>query len=356
MFRILSHYTTFALFLYAVGVSDAVAQSLVLNGYYDCQRATNGRAYCKRQDTNAYAPVTDDFFAQYEAARTGKPVQAPVVNNSSNTNATVNNNVVVLLTTEASDIRGQLLIMTKMVEEQKSLRSSNQSDTVAIDDTIKAIEERIVELKQKFREKTTELSKYQTSIKPDDADQVISARRESEIQTKIPYYIPGTKETGEFWVEPFVSDTGELAFNFQFVDVASTSANKVRSTIKMNPDELTKVRESLLKAADNSRKAHAKGIRKEFQLRMTCFPTDDCPPEGKKIEKKRSTEVIFKIYEDGSTGARIQINKGTFEEGYNISIGSANLLQAYINHMITVGKTEHDAGSTDEEQLRQMFK
>lgn len=355
MLRILPRIFTLVIALAALNASDVAAQSLILNGYYDCQRATNGRAYCKRQDTNAYAPVSEEFFSQYEAARTGKPV-TPVTNNSTTTTATVNNSVVIVLTGEASDIRGQILIMNKMLEEQKSLRVSSQGDAEAIDETIKAIEERIVELKSKFREKTTELSKYQSSIKPDDADQVITARRESEIQTKIPYYIPGTKETGEFWVEPYVSDAGELAFNFQFVDTASTSANKIRSTIKMNPDELTKVRESLLKAADNSRKAHAKGIRKEFQLRLTCFPMDECPPEGKKIEKKRSTEVIFKIYEDGSTGARIQINKGTFEEGYNISISSANLLQAYINHMILVGKTEHNAGSTDEEQLRQMFK
>jgi hypothetical protein len=60
------------------------------------------------------------------------------------------------------------------------------------------------------------------------------------------------------------------------------------------------------------------------------------------------------IYEDGRTAGRIQLNKGLFEEGYNISVDSASMLQAYFKHVLTEGKEE--AGSRTDDQLKQLFK
>jgi hypothetical protein len=350
--------------------SEVAAQSLVINGLYDCQRATNGRAYCKRQGApngSAYAPVSEEFFNQYEAARTGRPTQpavatpaqAPEVVNQSAVNqsatSTTNNVVIVNLTAEASDIKGQMAILQQMLSEQKALAKQTPDDSGS-EASVKEIEARLDALKSTFHDKTVELSKYQTSIKPDDADLQISARRESEIQTKIPYYIPGTKESGEFWVEPVVSDEGALQFKFQFVDVESEAANKIRSSITMDADQLEKTKNALLKTGDDSKKAHEKGIRREFALRLTCFPDADCPPEGQKIAGKASTEVLFEVHEDGSTNARIQRNKGLFEEGYNLSVGSALLLQSYINHVLVTGKNEHEMGSATTEKLKELFK
>ena len=66
--------------VFAIGsIVGAEAQSLVVNGYFDCQRATNGRTYCKRQGVptaSQWTPVGEDFFVKYEAARTGM-VPAP---------------------------------------------------------------------------------------------------------------------------------------------------------------------------------------------------------------------------------------------------------------------------------------
>jgi len=45
----------------------------------------------------------------------------------------------------------------------------------------------------------------------------------------VPYYIPGTPETGEFWIEPFVTDTGELAFNLKFIDLAAENEKNAGS-------------------------------------------------------------------------------------------------------------------------------
>lgn len=338
-------------------ISDSRAQSLVLEGWTACQRATNGRAYCTRQGSSNFQPVSDEFFARYEAARTGKPVAPPVVVVSppAQQTTTVNQVVIVGLMGEASGIRGEIALLTKIIEQQKAI-ARNSADAEDVSETVRILDARLKLLKDNFRQKTVELSKYQTSIKPDDAEMHITARKESETFPKIPYYIPGTQETGEFWVEPYVSDAGVLLFRFQFVDVNSRSANQIRSTIVMSPVELERTKLALIKSAKNSRLAHEKKVRRKIDVRVDCFPDTDCPPEGRKIDNRSSTEVIFSINEDGSTSARIQRNKGRFEEGYNISIGSARLLQAYIHHVLVAGQTEHEIGSASIDELKDMFR
>ena len=86
--------------------------------------------------------------------------------------------------------------------------------------------------------------------------------------------------------------------------------------------------------------AHDKHIRgRDYSQRAACFPVDQCPAEGAaKRTGTSSTEIDFKVYEDGRTAGRIQRNKGQFAEGYNISIDSAKMLQAYLNYVLTEGK------------------
>jgi hypothetical protein len=348
---------------------DVFAQSIVINGLYDCQRATNGRAYCKRQGapaSNLYEPVSEDFFASFEAARTGKAPQTTVVvapkevtTNNVTTNQTVNNTVnstvVIQLKSEAVDVRGQIAVLTMVVEEQKKMLQSG-GDEAVINETIASLQERIVELKKSFDDKANTLAnQYATPIKPDDADLALTARKASEIYPKVPYYIPGTPETGEFWIEPVVSDTGTLIFRFKFVDVKSTAAEKVRSSIEMKPEELEKTQKALVKLVANSKIAHEKKIRRKLDVRLECFPAADCPPEGQKLDAKASTEIIFSINEDGSTSGRIQRNKGKYEEGYNVSVKSGLVLQAYINHVLTEGKADFEAGSASQEDLKKLF-
>jgi hypothetical protein len=198
--------------------------------------------------------------------------------------------------------------------------------------------------------------RYGTPIKPEDSDKHATARKLSEIYARIPYYIPGTKETGEFWFEPVVKDTGTLFFRFQFVDPDSSAPDKVRSTIEMSPEDVSKTRAALEKASRNSQIAHAKKIRRNVRVRMDCFPEADCPEEGKKLAGKSSSEIIFQVYENGSTAAIIQRNKGRFEEGYNMSIESARCLAAYIQYVMEEAKTEFEAGSRSDEEVKQLFR
>jgi len=339
----------------------AHAQSLVLDGWYDCQRATNGRAYCKRQGSNSYHPVTDDFFRRYETARTGVAPPAPVVVAPQTTVTEINQNVIVLnLKNDASDLKGQIDLLDKIMAEQREIQrngiESKNGNALAVEQTLKVIELRLKDLRASFHAKTVALGRYETSIKPDDAGLKITARKESEIYTKIPYYIPGTEETGEFWVEPTVTDKGDLIFKFQFVDVKSRAANKIRASIPMLSSELERTKDAMLKASKNSILAHDKKIARKLDVRLDCFPEKDCPVEGGKLADHASTEIIFSINDDGSTGVRIQRNKGVYQEAYNLSIGSALLLQAYINHVLKAGTTEYEMGQKSTEDLKAMFR
>ena len=80
------------------------------------------------------------------------------------------------------------------------------------------------------------------------------------------------------------------------------------------------------------------------------------PPDGETVAGKSSTELRFNIYEDGSTAGRIQRNKGCYVEGYNMSIDSALLLQAYIAHVISEAKLDFRQGTQTKDDLNKMFR
>lgn len=348
-------------FMFVLGFSTSLsAQSPVINGLYDCQRATNNRVYCKKQGApldNQYQPVSDEFFASYEATRLGRVIAPPVTNNNQQNNLQVNNTIIIQLKADVADVKGEIDLLNQVVLEQKKLLDKGGDAVALYSETVTVIEERVVELKSELSKKLKTISSsYLTPVKPDDADLGITARRVSEIYPKIPYYIPGTKEIGEFWLEPVVSDSGVLIFRFKFVDVKSKLAEKIRGSIEMKPDEVEITQKALLKIASNSKLAHEKKIRRFVSARVACFPMTDCPPEGQKIEGKASTELIFTVNEDGATSGRIQRNKGRFEEGYNFSVKSGLLLQAYMNHVLNEGKAEFEASSATDEDLKKMFR
>jgi uncharacterized protein len=256
-----------------------------------------------------------------------------------------------------ADLSAQIATLSKVLEEQKKqqVESTDIEEKPAIEQTIVAINLRIEVLQKEFTEKEVTFGRYLTSIKPNDRDLYLTARKASQLYPKVPYYIPGTNETGEFWVEPKVTDTGELMFNFRLIDPAAEN-DTTRSLINMNLEQLELSQKALFKLFKNSVIAHEKKIRENYTKRVICFPTDQCPEERQKGEKgKTSTEVVFMIYEDGSTGGRLQQNKGAFQEGVNFSIDSALLLQAYLAHVIKEAKLEFESGTRTQKQLDEMF-
>jgi len=260
-----------------------------------------------------------------------------------------------VLNKRIGDLTAQLDALAKVLAEQKTLKQAEPNSHPEIDQTIDVINIRINALQEDLRAKDATFSTYLTSVRPNDRDLYMSARKAAEIYPRVPFYVPGTTETGEFWVEPGVSDTGEQVFALKFVD-PQADLEKVQSQIDLSLDEIEEMQRGLLRIHDWSTKSHDAKIRRAFEKRVTCFPQADCPPDGETIDGKSSTELRFLIYDDGSTAGRIQRNKGRYVEGYNFSIDSGLLLQAYIAHVVTVAKLDFRQGTATKEELDKLFK
>jgi len=339
-----------------VPVSLAQGVDVIVDGWTGCERATNGRAYCQRLGSTNYQPVPEDIYHRYVRAKRGDSTPDPV--NRAPAPVLEPTGEVLAIVQKISAIQSQVRIFEVLRERQgKQLGTISEPDDV--DDvraTVKALSDQIDRLKSSLREAEGRARQYRTPIRPEDYDKHSTARKLSEIYPRIPYYIPGTKETGEFWFEPVVKDNGTLIFKFRFVDAESIAPNKVRSTIEMTPEDVSKTQAGLLKAARSSKVVHAKKIRRNLRVRMDCFPESECPEEGRKLPGKSSSEIIFQVYENGSTAARIQRNKGLFEEGYNMSMESARCLAAYIQYVMEEAKMEFDAGSKSDEEVKKLFR
>ena len=215
------------------------------------------------------------------------------------------------------------------------------------------LDKKIEELK-KLRESlaASYLSKYNTPIYPVNINLGTTAFRYSEIFPSIPYYIPGTKEVGEFLVQPVVSNKGQLTYEFTFLD-PSAKYNKEREQIVVVNTDMGSLIDGLDKVREWTETAEKQNVRRRFEKVASCFPNSDC---GERQVGKSSTEVVFQIYENGSTSGKLQRVKGEFVSGYNMSVESTVLLGAYLKYMRDIGEQEFKVGSMTEKDLDTMFK
>ena len=215
------------------------------------------------------------------------------------------------------------------------------------------LDKKIEELK-KARESlaASYLSKYNTPIYPVNINLGTTAFRYSEIFPSIPYYIPGTKEVGEFLVQPVVSNKGQLTYEFTFLD-PSAKYNKERDQIVVVNTDMGSLIDGLDKVREWTETAEKQNVRRRFEKVASCFPNSDC---GERQVGKSSTEVVFQIYENGSTSGKLQRVKGEFVSGYNMSVESTVLLGAYLKYMRDIGEQEFKVGSMTEKDLDSMFK
>ena len=215
------------------------------------------------------------------------------------------------------------------------------------------LDKKIEELK-KLRESlaASYLSKYNTPIYPVNINLGTTSFRYSEIFPSIPYYIPGTKEVGEFLVQPVVSNEGRLTYEFTFLD-PSAKYNKEREQIVVVNTDMGSLIDGLDKVREWTETAEKQNVRRRFEKVASCFPKADC---GVRQVGKASTEVVFQIYENGSTSGKLQRVKGEFVSGYNMSVESTVLLGAYLKYMRDIGEQEFKVGSMTEKDLDSMFK
>jgi hypothetical protein len=179
----------------------------------------------------------------------------------------------------------------------------------------------------------------------------VSAFRASDTFPKVPFYIPGTNEIGETLVTPRVSDEGYLNYKFDFIDPVA-SYDKVRDTVLIPHDSIDELINGMGKIDEWTQVAQENGVNRRISKAAACIPTGACEVKKAGIS---STELLFQVYEDGSTSGRMQINKGQFNVGYNMSVESTILLQAYLIYMREIGSKEFNVGVMSDDEVLELF-
>lgn len=280
-----------------------------------------------------------------------------VGNNSSNnnqqikiSNTTNQTNIIVI----NPDIQKEFDLISNQIKLMEQIRSHIKAKAMSPSDKIKlqAVDDRLALLQNSVRSiKTKTKSEYGVPIKPTNANLGVTAAKASEVFPRVPYYIPGTAEQGELWIKPYVSDKGELLYDFNFVQ-KSSEFEKIREKIVMAEENLSNLSVGMVKINKWSEKAIEKGVRRNYQKTAYCFPSSMC--DEKKVGNS-STEIVFKIYENGSTASSIRRNKGKFEQEYNLSVESGLLLAAYSDYMVEIGSNEFNTQTMSDTDLDSMF-
>jgi hypothetical protein len=194
-------------------------------------------------------------------------------------------------------------------------------------------------------------SRFSTPIRPNNANLTVSSFRAADTFPKIPFYVPGTNEIGEMLVIPRVTDLGFLEYQFDFLDPTATY-DKVRDTVSIPHENIDDVIVGLQKIDEWTLIAQENNVNRRVEKTSACIPNDACETKKQGVS---SSEIIFQIYEDGSTAGRIQRNKGMFSVGYNMSVESSILLSAYLTYMRDTGAKEFNIGIMSDEEVIKLF-
>ena len=196
---------------------------------------------------------------------------------------------------------------------------------------------------------TSEGVRYSTSIRPAAPDLAPSARRSSERLQKVPFYLPGAEDVGEMWIEPTITEQGQLAYNMHFVDPGA-EWNKISDTIRLTPDELERSNVALKKGGEWTAIAKREKVRNHTKT-IDCFPDDDCT-EG---ASGPSTAYLFRVSDDGSTSIQIQRVLGPYRKTYAFSDESSRLLSEVMDEIEVVAEKDYKAGTRTQEEVDKLF-
>ena len=156
---------------------------------------------------------------------------------------------------------------------------------------------------------------------------------------------------GELFLMPKISDEGFLNYQLDFLDRSSEIEN-LRDSLSIRHSDINQMIDGLIKIDKWTKIAQEKGITRIIEKTSACIPENKC---SEKVQGIKSTEVVFQIYEDGSTAGRIQLNKGRFTVKYNMSVQSSLLLSAYLTYMRDVGAKEFNLGVMSDDEVKNLF-
>jgi peptidoglycan hydrolase-like protein with peptidoglycan-binding domain len=317
------------------------------------------------QSPNGYCGLLQKYFLDLTAPQpaiqpatsvvattTSKNTSLQVASSTTNVisvDNSVNVNVIATDVQAKYDRLSDELALLQQIEahiKEKSNQPGGTKKLKAIIERLAVLRSLIVEIEVKVNQE------YGTPVRPTNGNLGITAVKASEVFPRVPYYIPGTSEEGELWIKPYVSDGGMLNYDFNFTTKQS-EFEKIQDKIVFVTENLTSLEQGMVKINGWSDTAQEKGVRKRYEKVAACFPFAQCQD---KIEGNTSTEIVFLIYEDGSTAASIRRNKGRFSKGYNLSVESGLLLAAYASYMNELGSKEFFAATATDADLDDMFK
>ena len=169
----------------------------------------------------------------------------------------------------------------------------------------------------------------------------------SEVFPRVPYYIPGTKETGELWIKPYVSDYGSLLFDFNFVS-GQSELDKINETIEMNLENTKLMSDSMVRITRWSDQAQENNVRRRFSKIAACFPSN----VWAKVEGNASTEFSM-IMKMARLLLQLLVGKGDIQN-LTTSVESGLLLAAYAD-VADVGLTDFTMNAMTDSELDAMF-
>lgn len=351
------------------GELDSFEDQFLKNSYFKAQAGASETLRIVASKPNGYCGLLQQYLqdliapaqpvvVQQPAPPAPSPAPTTAVSNVAQSTTIVSNQVTNNSTTVIvidQDIQAKydlLLNQLKLLEQIQNHISAKVKDEPS-GKKLAVIDSRLYELRSLIQSIETQTEgKYGTPIRPTNANLGVTAAKASEVFPRVPYYIPGTEETGELWIKPYVTNDGRLMYDFNFV-AAFSDFEKIKDTIEVTPENIRSVSEALVKVTQWSDQAVANGIRRTYEKSALCFPTLMC---GNTEAGNNSAEVFFVIYEDGSTAARLQENKGKFRSAYNFSIESGLLLSAYMDYMAEFGEKEFEANTMTETDLDAIFK
>lgn len=350
------------------GELDSFEDQFLSNSYFKAQASAAEALRIVASKPNGYCGLLQQYLqeliapaqpvvVQQPAPPPPSPTPTPIVSNVAQSttivsNQVTNNNTTVIVIDQDIQAKYDLLLNQLKLLEQIHKHISAKVKDEPSGKKLAVIGSRLDELRALIQSIETEAEgKYGTPIRPTNANLGVTAAKASEVFPRVPYYIPGTEETGELWIKPYVTNDGRLMYDFNLV-AAFSDFEKIKDTIEVTPENIRSVSAALVKVTQWSDQAVEKGIRRTYEKSALCFPTLMC---GNTEEGNNSAEVFFVIYEDGSTAARLQENKGKFRSAYNFSIESGLLLSAYMDYMAEFGEKEFEANTMTETDLDAIF-
>jgi ribosomal protein S15P/S13E len=205
------------------GKLDAFEEQFLKNSFFKAQAGGNETLRLVASKPNGYCGVLQHYHQEL-VQPTAKAVVAQqnttpavqqnttaaaqqnttVVLNQQNTqnNSTITNNTLVVIDSELQTKFDLMVAQLKLLEQIQThidAKAVDESSTRKLTTVIKRIEQ----LRSTIRKVKKETNgKYGTPIKPTNANLGVTAVKASEVFPRVPYYIPGTDETGEMWVKP----------------------------------------------------------------------------------------------------------------------------------------------------------